>query len=75
MKRFILILVALATLGTAWAGWRGDVNGDGNVNISDVTALIDYLLSGDVSPFDSQAADVNIDGNIKALMNRPRNSK
>ena len=25
---------------------RGDVDGDGNVNISDVTALIDYLLSG-----------------------------
>ena len=24
---------------------RGDVNGDGSVNISDVTALIDYLLS------------------------------
>ena len=28
------------------AGLRGDVNGDGSVNISDVTALIDYLLSG-----------------------------
>ena len=27
-------------------GLRGDVNGDGSVNISDVTALIDYLLSG-----------------------------
>ena len=39
----------------------GDVNGDGSVSISDVTALIDYLLgSGTVSP----AADVNDDGNI-----------
>ena len=28
------------------ASLRGDVNGDGSVNISDVTALIDYLLSG-----------------------------
>ena len=28
------------------AGLRGDVNDDGSVNISDVTALIDYLLSG-----------------------------
>ena len=27
-------------------GLRGDVNGDGSVDISDVTALIDYLLSG-----------------------------
>ena len=25
---------------------RGDVNGDGSVNITDVTALIDYLLGG-----------------------------
>ena len=28
------------------ASLRGDVNGDGSVNISDVTSLIDYLLSG-----------------------------
>ena len=28
------------------AGLRGDVKGDGSVNISDVTPLIDYLLSG-----------------------------
>ena len=28
------------------SGGRGDVNEDGNVNISDVTSLIDYLLSG-----------------------------
>ena len=31
------------------ASLRGDVNGDGSVNISDVTALIDYLLSGNPS--------------------------
>ena len=42
----------------------GDVNCDGNVNISDVTALINYLLSGDASPFDRLAADVNTDGNV-----------
>ncbi len=42
----------------------GDVNCDGNVNISDVTALINYLLSGDASPFDREAADVNTDGNV-----------
>ena len=37
----------------------GDVNRDGNVTISDVTALIDYLLGGDDSSIDVQAADVN----------------
>ena len=38
---------------------RGDVNADGVVNIADVTALIDYLLSGAVAP---AAADCNVDG-------------
>ena len=41
----------------------GDVNGDGNVNISDVTALINALLT-DFSEIDVNAADVNGDGNI-----------
>ena len=39
----------------------GDVNGDGAVNIADVTALIDYLLSGDAELIDEAAADVNGD--------------
>ncbi len=42
----------------------GDVNMDGNVNISDVTALIDYLLGASVEPFNQVAADVNQDGAI-----------
>lgn len=42
----------------------GDVNKDGHVSISDITALIDYLLGSEVSPFDDVAADVNQDGNI-----------
>ena len=41
----------------------GDVNGDGNVNIADVTALIDYLLSGN-GDVNIKAADVNIDGAV-----------
>ena len=42
----------------------GDVNSDGNVTIADVTALIDYLLSGDDSEIDTVAADVSTDGVI-----------
>ena len=42
----------------------GDVNKDGNVSISDVTALIDYLLGGDASSIDIAAADVNGDQNV-----------
>ena len=42
----------------------GDVNGDGEVNIADVTALIDYLLGGDDSGIDINAADCDQDGNV-----------
>lgn len=37
----------------------GDVNKDGSVTIGDVTALIDYLLSGDDTGLDLDAADCN----------------
>lgn len=42
---------------------RGDVNGDGSVTIADVSALIDYLLTGDPTGVNLAAADCNgIDG-------------
>ena len=41
----------------------GDVNGDGVVNIADVTTLIDYLLTGEVE-IQPQAADVSHDETI-----------
>ena len=43
------------------AGLVGDVDGDGAVNISDVTALIDYLLGGETIAGDG---DIDGDGNI-----------
>ena len=43
---------------------RGDVNGDGSVNISDVTALINYLLTGNASGINLTNADVNSDGSV-----------
>jgi len=42
----------------------GDVNGDGNVGIADVTAMIDYILSGDATGINQDAADVNRDGTV-----------
>ncbi len=42
----------------------GDVNMDGDVNIADVTALIDYLLNGDDSVIDLTAANVNEDNSL-----------
>ena len=41
---------------------RGDVNGDGSVNISDVTALIDLLLGG--GTINNPAADCNGDSHV-----------
>ena len=46
------------------ASQRGDVNGDGSVNISDVTALIDYLLTSNASGISLSGADANQDGSI-----------
>ena len=46
------------------AALRGDVNCDSNVSISDVTALIDYLLSGNASDIDVAAADCNNDNSV-----------
>lgn len=40
---------------------RGDVNKDGKVNISDVTTLINYLLSSGEKPAE---ADTNLDQNV-----------
>ena len=42
----------------------GDVNGDKTVSISDVTALIDYLLSQDATSINLDAADVNGDHSV-----------
>ena len=44
------------------ASLRGDVNGDGSVNISDVTALIDLLLGG--GTISNPAADCNQDSSV-----------
>lgn len=40
---------------------KGDTNGDGLVNISDATALINYLLSGCSTSFHTENADMNDD--------------
>jgi len=43
---------------------RGDVDGDGSVSISDVTVLIDYLLSGNASGVNLSGADTDQDGSV-----------
>lgn len=43
---------------------KGDADGDGIVNIADVTYLIDYLLAGCQSSFHSQNADIDDNGKV-----------
>jgi len=45
----------------------GDVNGDGFVNVLDVTAIIAYMLGQNPQPFLYDAADVNNDNTINIL--------
>ena len=45
----------------------GDVNRDGNVSITDVTSLVDHLLSGELGEaddFNPAAADCTLDGSV-----------
>ena len=60
MKKFYL-LALLAILVALPAGAKtGDVNGDNEVNISDVNAVIDIILGGVSNP----SGDVNGDGEV-----------
>lgn len=43
---------------------RGDVNGNGDVTIADVSALIDYLLTGDATGVNLAGANCNGDSDV-----------
>ena len=42
----------------------GDVNADENVNVSDVVAMVNYILGSNSSTFDATAADANGDNTL-----------
>ena len=46
---------------------RGDANGDGNVNVMDVTSAVDYIVGQNPKPFVFEAADMNTDLSIDVL--------
>ena len=60
IKRFSVILALAMTSFIANANMRGDVNGDNEVNIADVNAVIDMILTSDVLV----TGDVNDDGEV-----------
>ena len=73
MKKIACTLSLLLILISANAQTlRGDVNGDGTVDVSDVTALINMILG--TTPADLKVADINADGildvtDVTALIN------
>ena len=56
--------IKLVAAGQTPATLLGDVNGDGEVTIADVTALVNILLGKDASGYDRDAADVNEDTDV-----------
>ncbi|MCR5643090.1 MAG: Omp28-related outer membrane protein [Prevotella sp.] len=42
----------------------GDINGDGEVNVTDVVTLINYIAKDDFSGVDKSTLDLNGDGNV-----------
>ncbi|MDO5447520.1 MAG: LamG-like jellyroll fold domain-containing protein [Prevotellaceae bacterium] len=48
----------------AGKGLKGDANGDGVVDVADITTIASYILGNSPEPFIFANADVNDDGNI-----------
>ena len=60
ISMIMLLMAWLMPLSANAANTKGDVNGDGEVNIADVNAVINVILGGASNP----AADVNNDGEV-----------
>ncbi|HOW24783.1 MAG TPA: FISUMP domain-containing protein [Bacteroidales bacterium] len=45
----------------------GDVNEDGFVNVLDIITMVNYIMGGNPSPFNMNAADINADSGINVL--------
>ncbi len=60
LQSFVLLFAVLAIPMAAYAQGSPDVNGDGEVSVADINAIIDAILDGNVS----SDADVNGDGEV-----------
>ena len=59
----VIVLALLGLMPTQGrAATLGDIDGNGEVNVSDVTALVNQILG--TAQFDSATCDVNADGSI-----------
>ena len=58
------VCVSEAGIGLDHVYLRGDVNGDGSINISDPVALGNFLYAGGNQPPCLEACDANDDGSV-----------
>lgn len=59
--------LTLTVKGLKWpSAILGDVNGDGDVNSADVTAIYSYIETGEASGIELSVADVNGDGDVNS---------
>lgn len=63
MKRLLTLLVLCCSVLLAFPKFIGDVNGDGVINVADVTALVN-IIAGKTTQYDSRLADVDENGTI-----------
>ena len=59
----LLLILAAPGITAAASNPRGDINGDGYVNVADVTVLISHILGNNPTVDDTQV-DVNRDGQV-----------
>jgi hypothetical protein len=64
LKEYDISNVVVSTPLTASLG---DANGDGDVDVMDVTSTVDYIVGNDPKPFVFDAADMNTDKTIDVL--------
>ncbi|MDO4512116.1 MAG: CotH kinase family protein [Bacteroidales bacterium] len=67
MKRYIstlALVLCLALASNARTFYRGDVNTDLSLDVSDATTLINHILGLEAPGFDAGCADINGDGDI-----------
>ena len=57
----------IGDLGEPATGKPGDANGDGDVNVNDVTVTINYILDKNPTPFVFENADVDGDGAVNVM--------
>ena len=60
MKQILLLAICVVAVALSAGATKGDVNSDGEVNISDVNAVISYILNGS----DNLSGDVNGDNEV-----------